>query len=105
MPNAYDLSFTPEMEDLILDGYKVMTSRRLPFSVGYSFTIGGACYRVIASFEAPYPMIRDLFFYAEGFCSPEELDTYFEGLGYSTLQKDRYFCMIFELVRGDPGGF
>lgn len=98
MSDHKNLSFSPEMEEKILDGYKVMTSRRLPYPIGYTFTIRGKAFRVIAAFFSRYHVIRDCFFYSEGFCSPGELEDFFEEIGYSTLNGDIYCCMIFEPV-------
>lgn len=73
------------------------------FQAGYTFTIRDKFFRVIAVFWARYPTIRDRFFFAEGLCSPEELEAFFEEIGYSTFQKDLYCCMIFESA-GDLDG-
>ncbi len=98
MPNAYDISFTPEMEKKILDGYKVMTSRRLGFNVGYTFTIRGKSFIVVACWLCRFRTIRDLLYAAEGFSSPEELEAYFESIGYSTLPRQYYNVIVFEPV-------
>lgn len=105
MPDLIPLSFSPEMEKAILEGRKIMTSRRkarpewrpVPGS-GY-FRVGVEMYKIVAAWWEDYQIIRDRFYAAEGFSSPEELDQYFRGLGYPTNGRVYYYIIIFQTAR------
>lgn len=101
MPDLINLSFTPDMEEAILEGRKVMTSRREYRPVWRPgpgvFRVGDRNYKIIADWWTDYHTIRDRFYAAEGFSSPEELDQFFRGLGYPTNDQAHYYCIVFKL--------
>jgi len=99
MPDLIHLSFSPEMEKAILEGRKIMTSRRESrpeWRPGPGvFRVGDRNYQIVACWWGYYKLIRDRLYAAEGFSSPEELDQYFRGLGYPTHDRAHYFMIFF----------
>lgn len=105
MPDLFDLPFTPEMETAILEGRKIMTSRRKyrpawrPGS-GAVFRVGDKNFEIVAGWWGPYKLIRDRLYLAEGFSSSEELDQFFRGLGYPTHDRAIYYMIFFRPLGG-----
>lgn len=97
-PDVIRLLFTPEMEQRILEGKKIVTSRRerRPDQVpGRIFRVGDQNFIIVAGWWSSYHIIRDLLFVAEGFSSPEEPDQFFRDLRYPTDQS-YYYVIVFK---------
>lgn len=104
MLDLIDLPFTPEMETAILEGRKIITSRRKclhEWRPGAVFRVGDKDFEIIAGWWGPYKLIRDRLYLAEGFASAEELDQFFRDLQYPTHDLAIYYMIFFRPLRGD----
>ena len=96
------LRFAPEMERMILDGWKSCTTRhRQHGDVGDKFTISGFPYRITEIYETDLSDVSELFYQAEGFNEPQEFSQYWSRV-YKTpyCPNETVFVHFFQAVIG-----
>lgn len=99
------LSFTPEMEELIISGKKICTTRQeQKGAIGDTFTVRGSNYRIVD--VQPYRMesIAANFYRLEGFSSRKDFVQYWDSLYGYPCHWDSIFLLFpvhfFTLIGG-----
>ncbi|GEM_PF-1651759 len=75
------LAFAPEMEELIIQGKKCCTSRHeRKGDIGDLFLVKDRLYRIVHIHSCALYSVRDAYYNAEGFSSPEEFQQFWDRL-------------------------
>lgn len=74
MTGYLKIPFAPDMREAILRGRKRKTSRARKFAPNGHFLVEGRTFKITEVWSMSLGMVRDLFFYDEGFESPTEFE-------------------------------
>lgn len=100
MTSTITLLFSEEMTEAVLEGRKVLTSRRTcKGATGDTFEIRGSQYRLVDVFRCELRNVRDTLFRLEGCDSPEQFEQVWRGLhGGEFPETDRLYVHAFAKV-------